>query len=353
MTQHASAAAGGNGEPAPTVQEAIGMFGETLTAKSPRTATNYRSALNRFCEFLRDQGHDPALLRCDALPATVLEDFYTWLLSIHGHARRRSAVTYVAGVRAFIRFLDRRRWLRADQSYEHMKDGVRALIGRIPYPTPRVGDEVALVVTYAAGLPVPPASEKNAQVRLTLLRDKAILITLYGTALRRAELAALNRADIQDGRAREGLITGKGSKERTVFFDDASLVAIRAYLQARGDTYRPLFLRHDDGRGAPGPRGERWRLSPQSVWKVVKHYGALAGVDVTTHHLRHLKARVMLNAGMQLGELQDVLGHSSPETTKRIYAPYTTQHLRAAFDRFSLPAEEVARRVVDPTTGDS
>jgi site-specific recombinase XerD len=262
-------------------------------------------------------------------------------------------VTYVAGVRAYIRFLDRRRWLHADLSYEHMKDGVRSLIGRVPYPTPRVGDEVALVVTHAASLPVPPADGKNAQARLTLLRDKAILITLYGTALRRAELSALNRADIQDGRAREGLITGKGSKERIVFFDDASLLAIRAYLQARGDTYRPLFLRHDDGRGQPGPRGERWRLSPQSVWKVVKHYGALAGVDVTTHHLRHLKARVMLNAGMQLGELQDVLGHSSPETTKRIYAPYTTQHLREAFDRYSLPAEEVARRVAPRATDDS
>ncbi len=333
--------------PVPTVQAAIAAFGETLTAKSPRTATNYRSALNRFCEYLRDQDRDPAAMRCDELAATVLEDLYTWLLSIHGHAHRRSAVTYVAGVRAFIRFLDRRRWLRPDLSYEHMKDGVRSLIGRVPYPTPRVGDEVALVVTHAAGLPVPPADGKNAQARLTLLRDKAILITLYGTALRRAELSALNRADIQDGRAREGLITGKGSKERIVFFDDASLLAIRAYLHARGDTHRPLFLRHDDGRGQPGLRGERWRLSPQSVWKVVKHYGALAGVDVTTHHLRHLKARVMLNAGMQLGELQDVLGHASPETTKRIYAPYTTRHLREAFDRYSLPAEEVARRVGD------
>jgi integrase/recombinase XerD len=81
------------------------------------------------------------------------------------------------------------------------------------------------------------------------------------------------------------------------------------------------------------------------VWGVVKKYGALAGVEVTTHHLRHLKARVMLNNGAQLSEVQDILGHASPETTKKIYAPYTKQHLRAAFDRFSLPAEEVARRV--------
>jgi site-specific recombinase XerD len=150
---------------------------------------------------------------------------------------------------------------------------------------------------------------------------------------------------VHDGRATEGLITGKGDKERVVFFDDESLAAIRAYLAARADAHQPLFLRHDDGRGKPGPRGERWRLSPQSVWGVVKKYGRLAGVSVTTHHLRHLKARVMLNNGAQLSEVQDILGHASPETTKKIYAPYTKQHLREAFDRFSQPAEEVARRV--------
>jgi site-specific recombinase XerD len=114
---------------------------------------------------------------------------------------------------------------------------------------------------------------------------------------------------------------------------------------SRTDTYQPVFLCHDDGRGKPGPRGEHWRLSPQSVWGVVKKYGELASVEVTTHHLRHLKARVMFNNGAQLSEVQDILGHASPETTKKIYAPYTKQHLRDAFDRFSLSADEVARRV--------
>jgi len=78
---------------------------------------------------------------------------------------------------------------------------------------------------------------------------------------------------------------------------------------------------------------------------VVKKYGELAGVEVTTHHLRHLKARTLLNRGAQLAEVQDILGHASPETTKRIYAHYTTRRLREAFDRFSLQPEDVARTV--------
>lgn len=331
--------------PCPTLPAAVEGFREVLLAKSPRTATNYRSALRRFGEFLPTAGVDPAAATTDELPADVLERFYTWLLKTYRPQRRRTAVAYVAAVRAFFRFLDRRRWLHPALSYERMKDDLRELIGRVPYQTPRVDDAVALIVTYVDALALPSAAARHAQERLVLLRDRALLRTLWATGMRRAEVARLDRGDIQDGRVAEGLITGKGGKERVVFFDQPALAAIRAYLEARADGYRPLFMRHDDGRGRPGPRGERWRLSPQSVWAVVKRYGRLAGVAVTTHHLRHLKARLMLNRGAQLAEVQDILGHASPETTKRIYAPYTRQHLREAFERFSVPAEEVARRL--------
>lgn len=326
-----------------SLSAAIAAFGDALIAKSPRTATNYKSALNRFREFLPSIGLDPTRATTDALPADSLERFYTWLLRAYGRDHKASAVTYVAGVRAFFRFLDRQGLLAPGTSYERMKDGVRELIGRTRYKTPRADDGVARAVTTAMATPLPPPAREHEQRRLEALRDRAILATLYGTGMRRAELAGLNRADVRDGRASEGIITGKGDRERTVFFDDAALAAIRAYLDARQDTLAPLFLRHDDGRGQPGPRGERWRLSPQSVWSVVKRYGRLAGVDVSPHKLRHLKARVLLNAGAHLAEVQDILGHASPETTKRIYAQYTKQHLREVFDQFSVPAEDLVR----------
>jgi site-specific recombinase XerD len=328
----------------PPLPEAIDSFREALIAKSPRTAINYVSALARFREFLPTTGCDPDAVRTDELPDDVLERFYAWLLKTRGRDRRTTAVAYTTAVRAFFRYLDRRRWLNPEQSYERIKDGLRELVGRLHYKTPRIDDAIAGVVTHVEALPVPSPTRRNAQQRLELLRDKAILQTLYGTALRRQELSRLNRTDVRDGRSSEGLVTGKGDKERTVFFDKESLSAIRAYLEARADAHLPLFIRHDDGRGKPGLRGERWRLSPQSVWLVVKKYGALAGVELTTHHLRHLKARVLLNAGAELAEVQDILGHASPDTTKKIYAQYTKQHLREAFDRYSLPAAEVARR---------
>ena len=67
----------------------------------------------------------------------------------------------------------------------------------------------------------------------------------------------------------------------------------------------------------------------------------MLGVPATTHHFRHSKASVLLNRGASLSEVQDILGHASPETTKRIYAHYQTQHLRDAFDRYSASAEEL------------
>jgi hypothetical protein len=49
--------------------------------------------------------------------------------------------------------------------------------------------------------------------------------------------------------------------------------------------------------------------------------------------------------GASLSEVHDILGHASPETTKRIYAHYETQHLRDAFDRYSASAEELVAQL--------
>jgi len=328
----------------PTLATAIAAFGASLVAKSPRTAENYRSALARFTEYLRDHGHDPVVMSTDQIEATVLEAFYIWLLDHHGRDHKRTAVTYLSGVRAFLSYLDRHDQLHASLSYERMKAGLRDLVGRLPYPTPRIDDAIARVVMYVTDLPVPPPHGKLDQARLTLLRDRAIITTLYGTALRRAELASLTRADVADGRLREAIITGKGGKERIVFFDEPSLAAICAYLAARNDTYRPLFLRHDDARGAPQRGGETYRLSGHAIWTIVTTYGRHAGVELTPHHLRHLRARVLLNRGMSLSLLQDLLGHSSPDTTKRIYAQHSQAHLRQAVAQYSVSAQEVAER---------
>jgi site-specific recombinase XerD len=328
----------------PPLAEAVAAFRASLRGKSPHTEHTYATALDRFGEYLAERGMGPAT-PTEALPPDLLEGYYVWLVGRYGRGARMTHTTYLAGVRAFVRFLERRGWGPRAATYEQLREGLRAVVGRAAYRTPRIDQGLPLVVTYVMDLPLPAPDGHNDARRLELLRDRALLLTLYGTGLRRAEVAALNRTDVDDGWADRALVLGKGSKERVVFFDPDSLAAIRTYLAARADAHRPLFLRHDKGRGRARPGGENYRLSPQSIYDVVRRYAQAVGVHASPHAFRHQKASVLLNQGAQLAEVQDLLGHASPDTTKRIYAHYETGHLKTAFDRYSVPAAELARAV--------
>jgi site-specific recombinase XerD len=239
--------------------------------------------------------------------------------------------------------------------------------------------------TQGAGLTTAPHRKKvkNAaeleRKRLEELRDRAIILTLYTTGMRRQEVASLNRAEVEsliqqhqlllckvDGAGSnnkreeakptqvqeqeqqpalfELIITGKGQKERLVYFDATTLAALGEYLMQRGkDGYRPLFLQHHRGRDKvkPGPNGERYRISLVTLWQVVSRYAKRLGVEIHPHDFRHNLATTLLNAGAQLSEVQDILGHASPTTTKQIYAHYDKGHLKEAFGKYRKSAEEL------------
>jgi site-specific recombinase XerD len=330
-----------------SIAAARAAFEDSLAGKSPHTAKSYATALDRFFDYLAERGIAPERPAGD-LPADALERFYTWLVRRYGRTARGTHTTYLAGARAYYRFLERRDLTPDGVTMERLKAGLQEVMGRAPaYKTPRIDQRIPEVVTYVDSLPLPAGGDAAAaRRRLELLRDRALLRTLYCTAMRRAEVASLNRADVQDGHADQALITGKGEKERVVFFDDDTLRAIRAYMEARADHYAPLFIRHDTGRGQPGPAGAHYRLTTQTIWVVVKRYSRAIGVEASPHDFRHDKASVLLNQGAKLSEVQDILGHASPETTKKIYAHYETAHLRDAFDRYSVPPEARVRNGV-------
>jgi integrase len=361
-----------------TVDAAIRDFLESLAARSPKTEATYTTGLTKLREYLaagRRRGTlNPSSAYTADLPPDLLEGFYLWLArggdtvrkSTASQARRqRSAATiatYVAAASAWVRYLDRRRLLPDGVSYERLRGDLAAVKGRQSYKSPRVDDRIVLLLesvdrTVAAEVPgwfygkeapteeAKPPSQTMRSHWLELLRDRALIHTIFSGALRREEAASLNRSDVKDGRAKRAVITGKGNKERVAFFGDDALHAIGDYLYARGDTYVPLFLRHDRARGDAGPNGERWRVSPHGVWDAVKKWSRQSGVRATTHHLRHAKASIMLNEGAKLEEVQDLLGHASPQTTKLIYAHYTVEHLEDAFDRFSPSAEDLIKRL--------
>jgi site-specific recombinase XerD len=197
------------------------------------------------------------------------------------------------------------------------------------------------------------AGKRLGVSRLELLRDRALLHLLLSSGMRREEILTLNRAQIEDGWAASAVIIGKGSKERTAFWDTETQHALKLYLEARSDAYPPAFIRLDNRREAPGPDGEHWRLSPQTAWLIVTRYSKVTGIPATPHSFRHAMASAMLNNGAPIALIQDLLGHANVNTTKKVYAAYEQQTLRKGFEQFNpsagqqvaeLEAEQERRR---------
>ncbi len=335
----------------PTLVQAGDRFFVSLAMKSPKTRASYATGLRRFFVFLEQAGVDPHHETAERLPTDVLELYAVWLVKTYGRAKPATIHNYAAGVRAFFRYLIRRQLAPPRFVFETMKENLSDVLGKsVPSRAPRIDRRIPLIVLEADRTLLPDPNAEGGLFYLTALRDRALLHVLFTTGMRRAEVVSLSRSDVQDGGASECLVIGKGQRERMVFFDDDARAAIRAYIQARADRYAPLFLRHDHHRGQPGSQGEHWRMSAQMVGVIVKHYAELAGVRAHPHAFRHLKARTLLNRGASLSEVQDILGHADPSTTKRIYALYDTSTLRESFYKHSASAAELAAQL-DATGG--
>jgi len=160
------------------------------------------------------------------------------------------------------------------------------------------------------------------------IRDRAILEMLYGTGLRVSELIGLRVGDVS---LEEGAVRalGKGNKQRLVPVGRHATEAVERYLgEARGALV--------GGKPAPwlfvSRRGGR--LTRQSIWLLLGHYGKLAGVarPVTPHLLRHSFATHMLARGADLRSLQMMLGHADISTTQ-IYTHVVAARLQEIYRR--------------------
>lgn len=163
------------------------------------------------------------------------------------------------------------------------------------------------------------------------LRDRAILEIFFSTGLRVAELAALNRDQIQIKPETLDLeigIIGKGNRPRTVYFSETSVYWLRKYLDTRMDKERALFINY---RG----KSPITRLSIRGVERIVKRYAISAGLPSTTscHTLRHSFATDLLMKGVDLRVVQEFLGHKNIVTTQ-IYTHVTKPHLREIHRKF-------------------
>lgn len=170
--------------------------------------------------------------------------------------------------------------------------------------------------------------QKSPQEHALALRNAAILELLYATGMRVGELTSINVQDM-DFENHTVKVTGKGNKQRVVPFGVPAANACKEWiehgrselLEKHAETSQALFL---------GARAKR--IDQRIVRSIVHAAAAAANVpDVAPHALRHSAATHMLNGGADLREVQELLGHSSLNTTQR----YTHVSIQALKQRYS------------------
>ncbi|MDP9341506.1 MAG: site-specific tyrosine recombinase XerD [Actinomycetota bacterium] len=278
---------------------------------SPNTVSAYRRDLARYATFLRSRDvTDAAEVDRDEIAAFVAD------LSASRHGpdpgspyRASSVARTLAAVRSFHKFLV--------QENEATQDPAAAVVRpRVPRALPR-----ALSVQEVERILASPAGETE-----TVLRDRALLETLYGAGLRISELVGLDvdDLDLEEGSVR---VVGKGDKERLVPLGRYARESLEAYLTGG----RPA-LASRSSRGALFLNVRGGRLTRQGCAKILRSHVRRAGIDrrVSPHSLRHSFATHLLEGGADVRVVQELLGHASVATTQ-IYTLVTQQHLRDVY----------------------
>lgn len=278
------------------------------------TIAAYRTDLEQFVTHIAEQngvGGSPK----DIQP----EDIRSFVTFLHSHDYANSTVARrIAAMKSFFRFLE-----------------TSGLITRNPtegIESPRVERVLPYAITpeevdRLLGLPMQSVSPEG-------LRDKAMLELIYATGLRVSELVALNVDDVNMAQATLHC-AGKGKRHRVLPLGGAAILALEEYLDlgrtqlVRNNTQdedtQALFLNH---------RGRR--LTRQGFWLILRNYASQLGLyHLTPHTLRHSFAAHMINSGVDLRKVQELLGHASLSTTQ-IYRTLTgaNQHVaRSIHDR--------------------
>jgi site-specific recombinase XerD len=166
------------------------------------------------------------------------------------------------------------------------------------------------------------------------VRDRALLTLLYGTGIRASECSGLAERDV-NWEERTIRVTGKGGHERTIPLNEEVLHVLRQYRLARGGAKEhDPFFRSREGKA----------LSRNAIYDRVRSHARRARITqrVSPHRLRHTFATHLVQAGVNLVTLRDLLGHRQVTSTQ-IYIHLTAQDLRQATDKH--PVSKLIKRM--------
>ena len=155
-------------------------------------------------------------------------------------------------------------------------------------------------------------------------RDLALIEILSSTGIRVGELVTINRKDI-DFHERSCIVTGKGNKEREVYFDARTKLHLTQYLNSRTDTNEALFV---------SLTKPHLRISIGGVETVLRKLGKKTNINkVHPHKFRRTLATMAIDKGMPIEQVQKLLGHVKIDTTLH-YAMVNQANVKIAHRKF-------------------
>lgn len=328
---------------APQILRDFLAYHETVKAHSKRTVDEYYLDLRNFFRYLK-QTRDPALsdksldeisimdVDLDFVASVTLTDIYGYMTYLsrdrvlHQNSRNSdyglnaaSRARKIATIRSFYNYLTNKMHLLRENPVKDID-------------SPKLKKTLPKYLTLDESLQLLDAVDGKNQER-----DYCILTLFLNCGLRISELVGLNISDIQGESMR---VLGKGNKVRVIFLNDACQNAINQYLAVR----RPITGR-DSNALFLSSRNER--ISRSMVHAMVKKRLGEAGIDssqYSSHKLRHTAATLMLQNGVDVRAVQEVLGHDHLNTTE-IYTHVDNESLRVAakanpLSRVKLPKKD-------------
>jgi len=313
---------------APEILREFLAYHETIRGHSQKTVDEYFLDLRNFFRFLK-QTHEPSLQKVpldeisimdvdlNFVKNVTLSDVYAYMAFLsrdraqHQNSSNSgyglnaaSRARKIATIRSFYKYLTNKMHYIQDNPVKDI-DSPKLKKTLPKYLTLNESEQLLNTV-----------DGKNRE------RDYCILTLFLNCGIRISELVGLNLNDIQDDALR---VLGKGNKVRIVYLNDACKASLEDYLKVR----RPIVGRDQN---ALFLSTQNERISRSGVHAVVKKRIAEAGLDSTqysAHKLRHTAATLMLQNGVDVRAVQEVLGHEHLNTTE-IYTHIDNDALRVA-----------------------
>lgn len=300
------------------LSEAVALFFNHCRLErglSKLTIDAYRLDLKQFSELLQSE----KFTSIDTFDKSVIRLYLAWLGKNY---KPRSIKRKLATMKTFFTFLEQEEFIQVSPFRKLRLHLERAK--SLPRTLPISSVTKIFQSAYSLRDELNTDSRKHRET----LRDIAVLEALFSTGVRVSELCHLRVADV-DLQQRQILVMGKGKRERVIpLCDNATLKAMQCYSTAYAEYLEPenensFFLNRDMGP-----------LSDQSVRLIIKKYQRLACLaeTATPHMFRHTIATLLLENGVDIRNIQVLLGHSSLSVTE-IYTHVSLSAQREALGR--------------------